>query len=161
MLNTKMEAALNDQIAAEFSAAYVYLAMSAYCESKGFPGTAHWLKKQSSEELEHAMKIYEHLHDRGGKVSLQAIPQPAVEYGTMAEVFEHVLKHEQKVTRLIHNLYDLAVAEKDHAAIPMLQWFIEEQIEEEKSATDVLTMVQMAGTSNNTMIYIDHKLAKR
>lgn len=161
MLSKPMETALNDQVRAEFSASYTYLAMAAYCESLNYAGIASWLEHQAEEEQEHAMKLYRFIHDRGGRVTLQALPEPKAEYGTMAEVFDHVLAHEQKVTAMIHNLYELAIKEKDYACFPLLHWFIEEQIEEERNSTDVLNLVRGAGASTHTMLYVDKQLGKR
>jgi len=156
-----LEAALNAQIKLELSSAYTYLGMAAYCEAANFPGMAHWLELQAKEELEHAMKIYGHVNDRGGKVALQAIPEPATEYAAPLAVFEAVLAHEQKITASIHKLYALAVEEKDYASIPMLQWFIDEQVEEEKSADEVLQKIRMAGESKSALLFIDSQLGNR
>lgn len=160
-MNQTMEAALNEQINLELSSAYTYLAMAAYCESINLPGTAHWLQVQAKEELEHAMKIYEHVNDRGGRVVLKAIPEPVQDYASPVAVFEAVLAHEQKVTESIHKLYALAVAEQDYASLPLLHWFIEEQVEEEKSADEVLQKFRMAGESKSALLFLDSKLGKR
>jgi ferritin len=156
-----MEAALNEQIKEELSSAYTYLGMAAYCESINFGGMAHWLELQAKEELEHAMKIYGHVNDRGGKVALKAIPEPKPEYASPLAVFEEVLAHEKRITASIHKLYALAVEEKDYAVIPMLQWFIEEQVEEEKNADAVLRRLQMAGDKASALLFVDHELGHR
>jgi len=161
MLNQTLEAALNQQINAEFESAYIYLAMAAYAEAQNYPGAAHWLKAQAQEEMTHAMKFYGFVHDRGGRVTLQAVAQPAAEFGTLADLFTTVLAHEQKITSLIHNLYELAQAEKDYASLPLLQWFITEQVEEEKSAEDVLRTVKTAADSAHTLLFVDRELGKR
>jgi len=156
-----MEAALNEQITMELGSAYLYLAMAAYCESINFPGTAHWLEVQAQEEIGHAMKIYGHVNDRGGRVVLKAIPEPVQEYASPLAVFEAVLAHEQKITAAIHKLYALAVEQKDYASLPLLQWFIDEQVEEEKSADEVLQKLRMAGESKSALLFIDSQLGQR
>ncbi|MFZ5815216.1 MAG: ferritin [Bacillota bacterium] len=161
MLNQKMEAALNEQIKEELSSAYTYLGMAASCEANNYPGMAHWLEVQAREELEHAMKLYRHVNDRGGKVALKALPEPPAQYDSLVALFEKVLAHEQKISGMIHNLYELAMAEKEYASIPVLQWFINEQVEEEKSASDVLNMVKMAGGGTQALMLLDRELAKR
>lgn len=161
MIGTKLQDAINNQIQAEFDSAYLYLAMSVYSESKNLRGFAHWLKTQYQEETGHAFKLLNYLVERGGTVKLQAIPAPAVEFGSPVEVFEKVLAHEIKITRLITNLYELAVAEKDYAAQIFLQWFIAEQVEEEGNASVILERLKMIGTSNGSLLYIDKELGKR
>ncbi len=160
-MNKAMEAALNEQIKLELHSAYTYLGMAAYCESTNLPGMAHWLELQAREELEHAMKIYGHVNDRGGRVTLKAIPEPAVDYASPLAVFEAVLAHEQKVTASIHKLYALAVEENDYASLPLLQWFIEEQVEEEASADEVLQKIRLAGDSKSALLFIDSQLGSR
>ncbi|HWI64906.1 MAG TPA: ferritin [Symbiobacteriaceae bacterium] len=161
MLSNPMETALNHQINAELESSYIYLAMAAYAEANNYPGAAAWLQAQAKEELAHAMKFYGFVHDRGGRVTLQAIAQPATEYGSPVQLFETVLGHERKVTALVHSLYELALAEKDYASIPLLQWFIAEQVEEEKTAEDVLRLLKTAGDSAHTLLFIDRELGKR
>lgn len=161
MISAKMQDALNRQIQAEFQSAYLYLAMSAYCESKNLKGFAHWLKVQYQEETGHALKILDYLLERGGTVELKAIEAPSVEFGSPAEIFEKVLAHEQHITSLIHNLYETAVAEKDLATQVFLQWFITEQVEEEASASDVLERIKMVGDRSSSILYLDKELGKR
>lgn len=161
MISNKLQDAINDQIQAEMDSAYIYLAMSVYSESQNLSGFAHWLKTQYSEEMEHAFKLLNYLVERGGIVKLQAIAAPAVEYGSPVEVFEKVLAHEIHITGLITKLYELAIAEKDYAAQIFLQWFIEEQVEEEANAENVLVRLQMIGNSSGSLLYIDKGLGKR
>jgi len=161
VLNKTLEAALNTQIREEMFSSYLYLSMSAYCESNNYPGVAHWLKLQAQEELAHAMKFYGFIIDRGGKVALEAIPQPEAEFGALPELFEKVLAHEEKITGLIHNLYTLATEAKDYASIPLLQWFVSEQVEEEKNATEVLNLMKVAAGSPHTLLFADRELGKR
>lgn len=161
MISNKLQDAINNQIQAEMDSAYIYLAMSVYSESKNLRGFAHWLKTQYTEEMSHAFKLLDYLTERGGTVTLKAIPAPAEEFGTPVEVFEKVLAHEVHVTSLITKLYELAIAEKDYAAQIFLQWFIEEQVEEEGNATAILERLKMIGTSNGSLLYIDKELGKR
>lgn len=161
MISNKLQDAINNQIQAEMDSAYIYLAMSVYSESKNLRGFAHWLKTQYNEEMEHAFKLLNYLTERGGIVKLQAIAAPAAEFGTPVEVFEKVLAHEIHVTSLITKLYELAVEEKDYAAQIFLQWFIEEQVEEEGNASAILERLKMIGNSNGSLLYIDKELGKR
>lgn len=161
MLNPAMETALNDQIREELTSAYSYLAMSGYAEAANYRGIAHWLKAQASEELGHALRFCGYVYDRGGKVTLQAVAQPQAEYASVAEVFEQVLAHEQKISEGIYQLYSLAGHEKDYASYPFLQEFISEQVEEEKSAADVLALIRMAGGSTQALLMLDRELGRR
>ena len=158
MLSKTMEDALNAQIQKEIASSYLYLAMAAYCEKQNLPGFAKWLKVQAQEEQGHAMRIYEYVNDRGGTVVLQAIEQPPITFGKPVEVFEAVLKHEQKVTASINDLYTLAVKENDYATQAMLQWFITEQVEEEKNASDIIALLKMAAEH---VVLLDDRLGKR
>jgi len=161
VLSDTLAAALNDQIKHELGSAYLYLAMSAYCESTNMPGAASWLRLQAAEEQEHALKFFSHVLDRGGKVTLQAIPQPPAEYTSLVDVFEQVLAHEQKVTALITRLYELAVKENDYPSQFMLQWFINEQVEEEQNGTTIVEMLRMVGSQPQGLFMIDSKLGAR
>ena len=136
--------AINDQIRAEFESAYFYLALSARMEEFNLKGFAHWLRLQWEEETQHALKFYDFLLHRDGVVELQALAQPDIQINTPLEAFELVLENEQDVTRRIHDLYALAVEERDYAFQTLLQWFIDEQVEEEKSAADLVTMTAPA-----------------
>jgi ferritin len=161
MLSKTMQDALNDQIQKEYHSSYLYLAMAAYCEANNLPGSGQWMRVQSQEELAHALKLYDHVVDRGGRVTLQAIPQPPAEYKSALDVFEKVLAHEQLVTAAIHKLYALAVKEADYAAQVMLQWFVTEQVEEEKSATQVVEQLKMVSESKNGLYMLDRHLGER
>jgi len=160
-MDKKLEKAFNDQIKHELYSAYIYLAMAAYFETKNLRGFAHWMKIQYKEEVSHAMKMFEFLSDRGVKVLLQAIPQPALDFSSALEVFEETLKHEQKVTGLIHALYELAQKNSDHASSVFLQWFISEQVEEEKSADEIIQTLRMIKSEGAPLIMLDRELAKR
>ena len=160
-MNKKIETAFNKQINAELYSSYLYLAMSAYCESINLSGFAHWMRSQSQEELEHAMKFYGFVHDRGGRVVFQALAQPPADFGGPTSLFEQTLEHEQFITSKIHDLYSLATAEKDYASLGLLQWFVDEQVEEEKNAGDILAMLKMIGDKGQGLIMLDRQLAQR
>jgi len=161
MLRKKLEDAINEQIKSELYSAYLYLAMAAHCEYKNFKGFANWLKIQAKEEVSHAMRLYDFVNDRGGRVVLGAINQPPVEYQSITEIFEKVLNHEKEVTAKINHLYDLAKEENDYALQVHLQWFINEQVEEEKNPAEILAMLQLAGESGNGIMMLDHELGER
>ena len=135
--------------------------MSAYCESINLSGFAHWMRSQAGEEQEHAMKLYEFICDRGGRVELQAIDQPPVEFKSAIDVFEQTLKHEEFVTSPINDLYVLAVQEKDYASQIFLQWFVTEQVEEEKGAGEILERLRMIGDKAQGLLIMDRQLAAR
>jgi ferritin len=161
VLNKTIEAALNDQIQVELHSAYIYLAMSAHFETQAMPGCAAWMRFQAQEEVGHAMRLFSFVNDRGGRVILKAIDQPEAEYGSPKAVFEAALKHEQYVTGTIHNLYALAVKENDFAAQSHLQWFIDEQVEEEKTAGDIVDLFAKAGDHEAAILMIDQQLGQR
>ncbi|MFZ5432290.1 MAG: ferritin [Calditrichota bacterium] len=161
MTSKKMVDALNKQIQAEQYSSYLYWAMAVYSESKNLKGFAHWLRLQAEEEHGHAMKINDYLLEIGEKVVLQAIEKPAAEFGTPKELMTAVLKHEQKVTAMIHKLYEQAVTEKDYRTQIMLQWFVTEQIEEEANAQEILDKIEQVGEKSTAIWWIDKELAKR
>jgi ferritin len=161
MLSKGMQDAINKQINAEISSAYLYLSMSAYCASNNRPGCARWMHVQWQEELSHAMKLLEHINDRGGHAVLMAIPQPPTEFKGLLDVFKQVLDHEKEVTALIHRLYETSVKENDYPAQVMLQWFIKEQVEEEKNATEVVEQLKLIGDQGAAVIMLDHHLGMR
>jgi ferritin len=159
--NEKLEKAFNEQIQAEFYSAYLYLSMSAYFESINMLGFAHWMRVQTNEEQEHAMKLYKFVIERGGRVSLQAIQQPPVEFDSVLAVSEMTFAHEQKVSSLIYNLYELAGEVGDHAAEVFLQWFISEQVEEENNTRTIVDQLRMIGDHKMGLVMLDHQLAER
>jgi ferritin len=160
-LSKKMQDALNEQIKEELASAYIYLSMAAYCESINLGGFAHWMRAQTNEEMEHAMKFYGYIHDRGGRVVLEALDQPPIEFDGPTDVFEKTLAHEQYITGRIHMLYGMAVEEKDYASVGALQWFVDEQVEEEKTATEILEYLKMIGDKGQGLIMLDRHLASR
>lgn len=161
MITKKMSAALNKQVKEEFYASHLYLSMSAYSDNKNLKGFAHWLRLQADEEREHALKIMDYLLSIGEPVTLDSIDKPPTEFGTPKAMFEAVLKHEQKVTGLIHKLYEQAVAEKDYRSQIMLQWFVNEQIEEEEQAQEILDKIVAVGDKSTAIWWIDKELAVR
>jgi ferritin len=156
-----MQDAINEQIKNELYSAYLYLSMSAYFEAKNLPGFARWLRVQFGEEQEHALKLFDYLNERGGRVALHAIAQPPAEWSSNLEVFEQVLKHEQHVTALIHKLYETALAEKDYACQTILHWFIDEQVEEEKNAAEIVEQLKLIDAHDTAVLMLDHRLGKR
>jgi ferritin len=156
-----VEAAINDQIAKEFYAAHLYLSMSAWLEEQNLPGFAKWMRIQSDEERAHAMRLYEYLIDAGGRVRLEGVEAPPVEFKGALAIMEASLAHEKKVTASIRKLYELADKDKDYATQLMLQWFITEQLEEEKQANDVIARLKMAGESSAALLFIDSQLGSR
>ncbi|MDH4202766.1 MAG: ferritin [Phycisphaerae bacterium] len=161
MINKKVTDALNGQINAETYSAYLYWSMSAVLEEMNLPGFASWMRVQAQEEMSHAMKLYSHIIERGGKVVLTAIDAPPTQWDSVKAVFENGLAHEQKVTRLINELMDLAMAEKDHAASMFLQWFVAEQVEEEAAAMDILGKLEIAGGTAGGLYMLDKEMGAR
>lgn len=161
MISQKMQDAINEQIKNEFYSAYLYLSMSAHFEANNLPGFANWMRVQYGEEMVHALKLYDHMIERGGRIKLLAIPEPQSEWSTSLEVFNQVLEHEQHVTSLIHKLYETALEENDYAAQVMLHWFINEQVEEEKSATDIIGMLKLIDARGTAVLMLDKQLGKR
>ncbi|MDY7075737.1 MAG: ferritin [Chloroflexota bacterium] len=161
MLSQTIQDAMNEQIKNELYSAYLYLSMSAYCESINFAGFAHWMRMQEQEEKMHALKFYDFIHERGGRVVLQAIDQPPIEFQSPLEVFEKTLEHEQKVTAMINDLYALAVQEKDYASQIFLQWFVTEQVEEEDNANQIVEILKMIGDSRQGILMLDRELGGR
>jgi ferritin len=161
MLSKTVEEALNRQINRELFSAYLYLAMSAYFESATMKGFAKWLRVQAKEEQAHAIKFYDYVIARGGKVNLIAIEAPKAKWTLAGKVFEEVYAHEQKVTGMINALVELAMKEKDHATFEMLQWFVKEQVEEEEHASEILGKIKSIGDIPGHLFCLDHELGKR
>lgn len=161
MLSEKMEKALNHQLNAELYSSYLYLSMNAYFKSINLEGFANWMYSQAQEEATHAMKFYEFINQRGGRVRLAQIDAPKLEWSSPREVFEDTLKHEQKVTGLINELVETAMGEKDHATQIFLQWFVTEQVEEEENVGGVLEQLKLLGEAKGGLFMIDRELAKR
>lgn len=161
MLSAKMQEALNAQINAEYYSSYLYLSMSAYCREMNLDGFASWLRIQADEEMIHAMKIYDFVFERNGRVALTAIDAPPTEWESPLAVFEATFAHEQHVTALINKLVDLAIAESDHATNSFLQWFVNEQVEEESSADAVLQKLKLLANAPGGLFMLDRELGLR
>lgn len=161
MLSKKMEEAINAQINAEMWSAYLYLSMAAYCHDKGYTGMANWFTVQFKEEQDHATIFFNYVVSRGGKVTLKAIDEVETEWASPLEAFQATLTHEKKVTSLINNLYALAEEEKDYASQSMLHWFIDEQVEEEENAHEIISQLTMIGDNGYGLYMFDKELAAR
>jgi ferritin len=161
MINSKVESALNDQIRKEFYSSYLYLSMAAYFASQNLKGFAKWMQVQAGEETKHGMKIYGHLNERGGKITLQQIDAPPSHWKSAKEIFTEAYQHEQKVTESINKLVELARTEKDNATEVFLQWFVNEQVEEEASASEIAQKLQMIGDNAPALVMLDAELGKR
>ena len=161
MLSKAMQDALNEQVRAELYSSYLYLAMSAYCQSAGYQGFGHWFRVQSGEEQDHAMKFFDYISDRGGRAVLKGIDAPPVNYPSPVDCMEKALEHERKITGLIGKLVDLAQKEKDHATQVFLQWFVSEQVEEEKNVVEILEQLRLVGKQGPSLFLVDRSLAGR
>ena len=160
-MNDKIYKALNEQIKHEFYSSYLYLSMASYFENIPLEGFTKWFRKQAQEEHEHGMKIYNYINDRNLQVDLQGIDKPPVKFKSVEDIFKQALAHEKKVTHWIYEIYELALKEKDHATHVFLQWFITEQVEEEKNAQDNLDQIQLIGDDKAALFVIDQNFAKR
>lgn len=161
MLSERMQKAINEQINAELYSSYMYAAMSMYFETVDMSGAGGWMNAQAGEELVHAKKLMDYVNERGGRVVLEAIEKPPVEWDSVLDAFQAVLKHEEKVSSLINGLVTLAREEKDHMTDNFLQWFVAEQVEEEASASEVVRKIKLAGDSGGGMFMIDRELGQR
>lgn len=161
MLSKNLLAEINTQIKLELYSAYLYLSMAAYFETGNMPGFAHWMEVQAKEEQAHAMKFYEYIIDRGGKVVLQAIDQPPAEFKSPLAIFQQVYEHELTVTARIHLLYSIAVKENDYASQSFLSWYVNEQVEEEKNDTQIVDWLTRVGDSVQGLMMVDSILARR
>ena len=160
-LTRNMEDALNEHINQEFYASYLYLSMSAYCESINLPGFAHWMRIQSQEEYAHALKLFDFVNDRDGRVNLHPIRQPDIEFQSPLDLMQQTLEHERGVSHLINGLYQVAIKEEDYATQVHLQWFITEQVEEEKTVSDLVEQLKLIGNQGDALLLLDRELAKR
>ncbi len=161
MLSKEIQEAINAQIHHEFHSAYLYLSMSAYMESVNFKGFANWMRVQAQEEVAHAMRLFDYVNDRNGRVTLRALEQPPASFKSVLATFEQALEHEVKVTGMIHDLYALANKENDYPTQVALQWFITEQVEEEDSATEVVDRLKIAGEDGAALLMLDTELGAR
>ncbi|MBU1626476.1 ferritin [bacterium] len=161
MIKKKLQDALNEQVNAELYSAYLYFSMEAYFHSINLKGFANWMRCQTQEEMVHAMKFYEFIKDRGGRITLKTIEGPQTEWKSPIDVFQEVYKHEQKVTDLINKLVDLSLKESDHATNTFLQWFVTEQVEEEAAADEVVQKLKLIGKDGSGLFMMDQELGQR
>ena len=161
MITKSMQEAINNQINKEMFSSYLYLSMAAYFEENNLSGFAHWMRLQTAEENEHGMKFYDYLVERGGRVSLGAIAAPKATWASSLEAFQEALSHEEMITASINSLYEIALKEKDYASQIFLQWFISEQVEEEKNASDIIHQLKMIDAHGTAVLMLDKQLGKR
>jgi ferritin len=161
MINKTLQTAINEQINKEFFSSYLYLSMAAYFETQNLSGFAKWMHIQAEEEHAHGMKFFEHLLERGGIVALKPIDAPQTEWKNNLEVFKQVQEHEAAVTSSINSLYELALKEKDYPSQVLLQWFITEQVEEEKNAANIVHQLELIESHGTAVLMLDHELGKR
>jgi ferritin len=161
MISKKMTKALNEQLNREFYSAYLYLSMSAYCNRNDFPGAANWFLMQYKEEQDHATRIYNYLIDQDSKVVLQEIAKPPKKFGSLLETYKESLDHEQYMTKNLNELSDYALKEKDHATYNLLQWFVNEQVEEEATVGEIISKLKMVGEDGYGVLMIDNELSQR
>jgi ferritin len=160
-MDPKLEAAYNAQITMEYASAYAYLGMGAWLEAEGLPGMAHWMRLQSDEETEHALKFYQFVLDRGGRVELGSIDAPSSEFARPLDVFRRSLEQERAVTASINDLYALAIDARDFASVPLLDWFVNEQVEEEATVQQIIDDLERAGDAGHTILMLDRELGSR
>jgi len=160
-LSNKLEKVLNEQINLELCSAYAYYGMAAYFERTAFTGFGKWMEVQSREELGHASRFFRYIVERGGKVTLQAIPEPKCDFKSPLDVFKASLGHEQKVSASICAIYELAAGEKDFATLSFLKWFLDEQVEEEKNVGEILAKLELAGNHAGALYQIDQHAGRR
>jgi ferritin len=153
--------AFNEQLQNELESSYLYLAMAAHFNGTALPGFARWMRLQSQEEYAHAMKFFDFIHQRDGRVQLRAIEQPAAVFASPLDVFERALEHERSVTERIHHLFGLAQQERDYASQTFLQWFVDEQVEEEDTARGIVDHLRLAGGNATALLFLDRELASR
>ncbi|VAX19233.1 Ferritin-like protein 2 [hydrothermal vent metagenome] len=161
MLKKKMEVALNNQLNNEFYSAYLYISMAGYFEHMNLAGFSNWMKVQYKEENSHTMKFFKYINERGGKVTLKGVKAPPSRWKSPLDVFEETLKHEEEVTDNINELLDISMKEKDHATTNFLQWYIEEQVEEEANVSNIIAQLKMIKGSNGSLFLLDKDLAQR
>jgi ferritin len=160
-LSKPVQDAMNDQIQKELASAYLYLAMAAYFAESTLNGFAHWMRVQGREEMGHALKFFDYVHDRNGHVELAAVEKPLAKWTSPLAAFEAARKHEEKVSASIRAIYDLAVKEKDYASQALLQWFIVEQVEEEKTGREIVDTLKLIGDNRAGLFMYDKELGRR
>ncbi|MBO6574526.1 MAG: ferritin [Rhodothermales bacterium] len=160
-MKQKVVEAVNRQIREEFQSSYIYLAMSARFEALKLPGAAAWMRNQAREEVMHAMKFFDFLIRRGENPVLEGLEAPTVSFDNILDAFEQSLAHEQHITKCIHDLYEVAQAERDYPLQTLLHWFIDEQVEEEENAEGIIDSIRLAGQAGEALFMIDRELGLR
>ncbi len=160
-MSPQLQDKYNDQITLEFASSYAYLQMAAFFDDANLPGFSNWMRQQAEEERVHAMKFFDFVLDRGNQVELRTIAAPSSDYTSTRSVFEASLAHERKVTRSIHDLYGQATDEKDYESLPLLHWFINEQVEEEATVSELIEQIAMAGDNGAALLLLDRELGTR
>jgi ferritin len=161
MINEKVRKAFNEQIKHELESAYIYLSMVAYFNSAGLDGMAQWMRVQTKEEVEHAMKFFDHINERDGRVELQPLKPLKMDWSSPLEAFQDAYEHEQFITGKIHDLVKLAREEGDEPGGIFLQWFVTEQVEEEANASKIVQMLERIGDAGHGLLMLDRELGKR
>jgi ferritin len=161
MINSKVEKAINEQINKEYFSAYLYLSMAAYCEKESLSGIANWMKIQFEEEQFHAMKFFNYINERGGTVTLTSLEDPKTEWKNVIEVFEDTLEHERFITKSINDIMEIAIEERDHATVSFLNWYIDEQVEEEANAETILNRLKLINGEGNGILMLDKEMSTR
>lgn len=161
MLTQQINDALNEQITREMHSSLIYLSMAAYFTDTGLKGFAHWMRVQAEEEMFHAMKVFDFIHDRNGRVKLSQIAEPTHHWDSVQAVMEHTLAHEEGMTRSINELVDLAIKERDHATHNFLSWFVQEQVEEEDTLRTILDKLRLVGNRGEGMFMLDQEMSAR
>lgn len=161
MIHKRIEEAFNVQINAELYSAYLYLSMAAYYESHNLPGFANWMRVQFQEEQFHGLRMFDYVNQRGGRVVLTKIEAPKVEWESFIDAFEDVLTHERHVTSLINSIIDIAIEERDHATKSFLNWFVDEQVEEEATAEKIINELKLIEGKGNGILMMDREFAAR
>lgn len=161
MISKDLQEALIEQLNKEYHSAYIYLGMSAYCSKEGFNGASNWFLIQYQEEVSHGMKLFKYLEDQDVEIKLPAIDEVKVEYKSLLDVFKKSLAHEQKMTKNLNILSDLAMKDKDHATYSLLQWYVTEQVEEEATVKEIIDHIKLVGDNGYGLYTIDKELSTR
>jgi ferritin len=160
-LSQELERLINNQINNEYQSAYIYLGMAAYFEGTPYGGFARWMRQQSAEELDHGGKFFSYLLVRGGKIELKGIEKVTSKFDSIVAPFAIAHAHEQRVTRWIHDIYELSLLEKDYETVEFLRWFIQEQLEEEQQTKNWLDRLTLAANYPDAILRLDHEAGKR
>lgn len=160
-INDHLQNELNEQVNRELFSGYLYLSLATWFDKRGLSGFSHWMKRQALEEKDHGMKIYEYVYDRDGDITLKQIDEPPTRWETIKEAFNAAYLHEQYITREIHRIMDMARNEKDFATVTFLQWFVTEQVEEEKSVKEILDKIEFLGDNTQGILMLDKELKER